>query len=146
MEKHYFETKLYIKALEKAYARASRAQWENDTDKAAELLDKFEQLWYELPEDDNQPCELSHEMYLFAMSQVKAKTVSYAEFREAYAEFENADVRIYNMNTDGTIRMGVNWNSLGTVNPEEALAYAEKISAAAEAAKHFKYNGYTIKY
>ena len=44
------------------------------------------------------------------------------------------------------IELGVNWGSIGTVDVKTAQRFAAKITAVAQAAANFKYNGYKIKY
>lgn len=47
---------------------------------------------------------------------------------------------------DAPVRLGINWSALGTVSLDEADAFADRLKAAAEACRNFKYNGYIIDY
>lgn len=44
------------------------------------------------------------------------------------------------------VSLGVNWSAIGTVTPDEALAFAKDIAKAAKLAQEFPYNGYMIEY
>lgn len=44
------------------------------------------------------------------------------------------------------VRLGVNWASIGTVSPEETVAFAQKMVEVAEMVRNFKYNGYYIEW
>lgn len=44
------------------------------------------------------------------------------------------------------IDMGVNWSAIGTVSPDIAEDFADKLKEAANTARNFKYNGYKITY
>ena len=78
------------------------------------------------------------------------KTVTHYDLCEAINEMNHRyeGVQFYNMAgiLDRTVSLGVNWSAIGTVSPEKAEAFAEKLKAAAQEAKNFKYNGYTIVY
>ena len=62
-------------------------------------------------------------------------------------QFEWERITIYPVNGNwDQIKMGVNWAALGTVPPEQAAEYANRILDAARAAENFVYNGYLIDY
>lgn len=80
------------------------------------------------------------------------KKVTYRDYCKAtdalWARF-GPDVEIYDMGATldrPEIQMGVNWAAKGTVPAGAALAFARKLIEAADAAEHFKYNGYQIEY
>jgi len=78
------------------------------------------------------------------------KTVTHYDLYEAINEMNHRykGVQFYNMAgiLERTVQLGVNWGAIGTVAPEKAEAFAEELKAAAQEAKTFKYNGYTIVY
>ena len=47
---------------------------------------------------------------------------------------------------DVPVNLGINWASIGSVTPDEADVFADRLKVAAEACRHFKYNGYIIDY
>ena len=82
-------------------------------------------------------------------------TVNHSEYREAYNELREFERRYDDIvsfsNLSGTfgdesIKIGVNWASIGAVSPDKALKFAEVIKQAVELAENFKYNGYMIEY
>ena len=80
-------------------------------------------------------------------------TVFFGEFHAALREVQdkyrfkgNVVISILRSTPDGTIQLGVNWPSVGTVPPEEAKRFAKEITRAAAAAAAFPYNGYVYTY
>ena len=56
-------------------------------------------------------------------------------------------IDIYEMqNYKDPVWLGVNWASIGTVSPEETVAFAQKMVEVAEMVRNFKYNGYTVEW
>lgn len=47
---------------------------------------------------------------------------------------------------NSTFQAGVNFASIGSVDPETCKDYGSALIVAASAAKNFKYNGYTVSY
>jgi hypothetical protein len=80
------------------------------------------------------------------------KKVSYLDFdqalRELQEKFGERRIQISEIyeGFGAPIHLGVNWSAIGTVSAEEAVEFAGKLTAAAEAAANFKYNGYVITY
>lgn len=78
--------------------------------------------------------------------------VSYREYSKALRELRaKVDSRIFITDLGDSpdhpeVNLGVNWASIGTVPAEEAAAFANALTEAAEAAKTFPYNGYRIEY
>lgn len=80
-------------------------------------------------------------------------TVFFGEFHAALREVQdkyrvqgNVVISILRSTPDGTIQLGVNWPSVGTVPPEEAKKFAKEITRAAAAAAAFPYNGYVYTF
>lgn len=77
------------------------------------------------------------------------KTVNYFDYQDAL-DAVNAGladgIQIQNIRFDDTIQMGINFASIGTVKPEDAISYAQKIQRAAQLAADFPLNGYQITY
>lgn len=44
------------------------------------------------------------------------------------------------------IKIGVDWAAIGAVDADEAIAFANRLQKAANAARAFKYNGYMIDF
>ena len=86
------------------------------------------------------------------------RVVGYSEYRRAMSEFRRKMMDIgmdtmhgidfvdTNTKLDGQILIGVNWAAVGTVTPDSAMAFAERIQKAAAYADSFMYNGYRINY
>lgn len=83
------------------------------------------------------------------------KTVSYSKFHkerrrvevELNKPFEGRElIWFYDTSDDEVIRMGLNIASTGRMGLAEAIIFAEAVSNAVQAAKAFKYNGYTKTY
>lgn len=80
------------------------------------------------------------------------KKISYYEYNRALQELrDKIDSRIFITDLGSSldhpeIDMGVNWPSIGAVQAEEAVAFAQAITEAAKAAREFPYNGYKIEY
>lgn len=79
------------------------------------------------------------------------KKVSYKEYDKALREAQKNvgdQVDLYEMGVsfERPVCIGVNWSAIGTVTPDEALAFAEDIAKAAKLAQEFPYNGYMIEY
>ena len=83
------------------------------------------------------------------------KKVSYREFyhelnklQEKYCS--DGDIYIVDMNgftpDDVPVNLGINWAAIGSVTPDEADVFADRLKVAAEACRNFKYNGYIIDY
>ena len=83
------------------------------------------------------------------------KKVSYREFyhelnkiREKYCS--DGDIYIADMSgftpDDVPVNLGINWAAIGSVTPDEADVFADRLKVAAEACRNFKYNGYIIDY
>ena len=83
------------------------------------------------------------------------KKVSYREFcyelnkiQEKYCS--DGDIYIVDMNgftpDDVPVNLGINWAAIGSVTPDEADVFADRLKVAAEACRNFKYNGYMIDY
>ena len=83
------------------------------------------------------------------------KKVSYREFyhelnkiREKYCR--DGDIYIIDMSgftpDDVPVNLGINWAAIGSVTPDEADVFADRLKVAAEACRNFKYNGYIIDY
>ena len=83
------------------------------------------------------------------------KKVSYRDFcyelnklQEKYCS--DGDIYIVDMNgftlDDVPVNLGINWASIGSVTPDEADVFADRLKVAAEACRNFKYNGYMIDY
>ena len=47
---------------------------------------------------------------------------------------------------DVPVNLGISWASIGSVTPDEADVFADRLKVAAEACRNFKYNGYIIDY
>lgn len=80
------------------------------------------------------------------------KKVFYLDYdqalRELQDQFNDSHIMIakaYN-GFGEPIRMGVSWSAVGAVPAAKALAFAARLTAAAEAAANFKYNGYVISF
>ncbi len=79
-------------------------------------------------------------------------------FREFYFEMNKLqkkyciDGEIHFIDMDGftyedaPVNLGISWASIGTVTPDEADVFADRLKVAAEACRNFKYNGYIIDY
>lgn len=67
---------------------------------------------------------------------------------ELIADEINSDrIEVYELpSRDGVIQLGVNWSAIGTVKPEEAVAFAEKLARAAEIAANHPMNGCKVVY
>ena len=79
------------------------------------------------------------------------KKVSYQEYNKALCEVQKSvgdRVDIYDMGGSFgmPVSLGVNWSAIGTVTPDEALAFAKDIAKAAKLAQEFPYNGYMSEY
>lgn len=79
------------------------------------------------------------------------KKVSYKEYDKALREAQKNvgdQVDLYEMGVsfERPVCIGVNWSAIGTVTPDEALAFAKDIAKAAKLAQEFPYNGYMIEY
>ena len=83
------------------------------------------------------------------------KKVSYRDFcyelnklQEKYCS--DGDIYIVDMNgftpDDVPVNLGINWAAIGSVTPDEADVFADRLKVAAEACRNFKYNGYMIDY
>ena len=83
------------------------------------------------------------------------KKVSYRDFcyelnklQEKYCS--DGDIYIVDMNgftpDDVPVNLGINWAAIGSVTPDEADVFADRLKVAAEACRNFKYNGYIIDY
>ena len=83
------------------------------------------------------------------------KKVSYRDFcyelnklQEKYCS--DGDIYIADMNgftpDDVPVNLGINWAAIGSVTPDEADVFADRLKVAAEACRNFKYNGYIIDY
>lgn len=83
---------------------------------------------------------------------MEVKTVTYREFCKALNELNqkvSGDYRItlYDQADDfSPVKIGVNWSAVGTVSPDEAISFAQRLMEAAKAAEAFIYNGYEIVY
>ena len=90
-------------------------------------------------------------------------TINYSDLQEALQEintelkdltnslFETDSWKSYaevEVNTWGNkpIEAQVNWSCLGQVTPEEATKMATLLTEAAERARNFKYNSYTVTF
>ena len=83
------------------------------------------------------------------------KKVSYRDFcyelnklQEKYCS--DGDIYIADMSgftpDDVPVNLGINWASIGSVTPDKADVFADRLKVAAEACRNFKYNGYMIDY
>lgn len=83
------------------------------------------------------------------------KKVSYREFcyelnkiQEKYCR--DGSIYIADMSgftpDDVPVNLGINWAAIGSVTPDEADVFADRLKVAAEACRNFKYNGYIIDY
>ena len=83
------------------------------------------------------------------------KKVSYRDFcyelnklQEKYCS--DGDIYIADMSgftpDDAPVNLGINWAAIGSVTPDEADIFADRLKVAAEACRNFKYNGYIIDY
>ena len=47
---------------------------------------------------------------------------------------------------DVPVNLGINWASIGSVTPDEADVFVDRLIVVVEACRIFKYNGYMIDY
>lgn len=104
--------------------------------------------------DDEGACDDLHEdEETFEKSGLE--TVSYKNYSDAYTQLRldfyskyGRDIEFYNVDSGPRkpVSMGVNWSAIGTVTPDVASDFADKLIAAADAARNFKYNGCKIVY
>ena len=80
------------------------------------------------------------------------KKISYYAYSRALQELrDKIDSRIFITDLGSSadhpeIDMGVNWSSIGAIQTEEAVSFAQALTEAAKAARDFPYNGYQIDY
>lgn len=100
-------------------------------------------------------CKVTHHTERKEQKEVYMKTVDYSEFhrerRRVEMELnkpfgETEIIWFYDTSDDEVIRMGLNIASTGRMDIAKATVFAEAVSNAVQAAKTFKYNGYTKTY
>lgn len=81
------------------------------------------------------------------------KKVSYRVYSLALSKLQAAlgdDRRISVYDMGGScgqpVQLGVNWSAIGTVPASEAVDFARRLTAAAEAAAGFEFNGYHLTF
>lgn len=81
------------------------------------------------------------------------KKINYRVYAMALAKlqqtlYDEPRISIYDMGVecDQPVQLGVNWSAIGTVPASEAVDFARKLTAAAEAAAGFEYNGYFLTF
>lgn len=78
------------------------------------------------------------------------KTVSMDDVREELdrvnENLKDTLVEVYARTRNGIVVTQVNWAAIGSVDCDEALAFAETVIKACKLAKAFKYNGYKAVY
>lgn len=86
---------------------------------------------------------------------MEKKVVGYREFYFELTKLQkkyciDGDIYIADMNgftpDDVPVNLGINWASIGSVTPDEADVFADRLKVAVEACRNFKYNGYIIDY
>lgn len=73
----------------------------------------------------------------------------YAALEALQEQFAGDGIHIYNRGSRAwadPVQLGVQWASIGTVSPEKAAAFANRVLDAAMAAESFVYNGYLVDY
>lgn len=120
----------------------------------AEVKANFKKLHLAESLDDEGACDDLHEdEETFEKSGLE--TVSYKNYSDAYTQLRldfyskyGRDIEFYNVDSGPRkpVSMGVNWSAIGTVTPDVASDFADKLIAAADAARNFKYNGCKIVY
>lgn len=123
-------------------------------DVPAEVKANFKKLHLAESLDDEGACDDLHEdEETFEKSGLE--TVSYKNYSDAYTQLRldfyskyGRDIEFYNVDSGPRkpVSMGVNWSAIGTVTPDVASDFADKLIAAADAARNFKYNGCKIVY
>ena len=144
-----------MKEAEKASEElAKNEQPDAHQDVPAEVKANFKKLHLAESLDDEGACDDLHEdEETFEKSELK--TVSYKNYSDAYTQLRldfyskyGRDIEFYNVDSGPRkpVSMGVNWSAIGTVTPDVASDFADKLIAAADAARNFKYNGCKIVY
>lgn len=144
-----------MKEAEKASEElAKNEQPDAHQDVPAEVKANFKKLHLAESLDDEGACDDLHEDEE-TFEEPELETVSYKNYSDAYTQLRldfyskyGRDIDFYNMGSDPRkpVSMGVNWSAIGTVTPDVASDFANKLTAAADAARNFKYNGYKIVY
>lgn len=86
--------------------------------------------------------EVSYEEYANEIVEMNKKLEEKYGWKQA-RRTEIQDMSFYNSRNG---KVGINWSAIGTVDCEEAQAFAEQLMEATKIAESFKYNGYAIVY
>lgn len=92
-----------------------------------------------LDEETNETKSVSSKDYY------KALQVLQREAAEA-SHGRRGSIDVVEMYWDSPVQLGVNWSAVGSVEPDTALEFADRLKRLAEKARDFKYNGYTVDY
>ncbi len=80
--------------------------------------------------------KVSYRVYLLALEKLQAE-LGY-----------NRRISVFDMGGSfgQPVQLGVNWSAIGTVPASEAVDFARRLTAAAEAAAGFEFNGYQLAF